>query len=140
MVSRLVCGDLEQLPSDERFELVIGIQVFQHGTRSIAHRHIRAAQQRVLPGGLMAVRVNAAGTDIVLRHEVIERDEDGGFTVRYLEGPKAGLEVHFFSREEVDQLFAARFEPVLAFRLQTTVRQPPAVGQWSQWEGIWRRM
>jgi SAM-dependent methyltransferase len=136
----LICGDLYHLPPDGRYDLVIGLQVFQHGTRSIAHAHIEAAQQRVRPGGLMAVRVNATGTDLVLQHEVIERGQDGGFTIRYLEGPKEGLEIHFFSRSELDELFAQTFQPVLPARLQSTDREPPASGRWCQWEAIWRRM
>lgn len=136
---RLVCGDLSELPPGDRYDLVIGIQVFQHGTRSIAHTHVRAAQARVNPSGLMAVRVNAVDTDVVLKHRVTEREDDGGFTVRYLEGPKQGLDVHFFARDELDGLFSSGFEPVVPPRLRSTPRQPATRGQWSQWEGIWRR-
>jgi hypothetical protein len=39
---------------------------------------------------------------------------------------------------EQDQLFAG-YAPVLAPRLERTWRAPPARGQWSQWEAIWRR-
>jgi SAM-dependent methyltransferase len=138
---RLVWGDLNQLPAHDRYdELVIGIQVFQHGTRSTAHAHIHAAQDRVCPGGLIAVRVNAVDTDVVLNHEVIERSGEGDFSVRYLEGAKEGLEIHFFARNELDHLFARNFDPVQPLRLVATYRQPPANGQRSQWEGIWRRI
>lgn len=135
---RLVCGDLAVLPASERYDLVIGIQVFQHGGRAAAHAHMRAAQDRLTPGGLMAIRVNAIKTDVWPRHTVVERGVDGGFTVRYLEGAKAGLDIHFFSRAELESLFAA-FDPVLPLRLESTERTPPAPGQWSQWEGIWQR-
>jgi hypothetical protein len=49
---RLICGDLDALPADAGYPLVIGIQVFQHGDRATTHAHIRAAQTRVTPGGL----------------------------------------------------------------------------------------
>ena len=133
----LVRGDLSALPQGTRYGVVIGIQVFQHGHAEAAHAHLAAARARVAPGGLMAVRVNAAGTDIAFAHRVTGRNDDG-VTIRYLDGPKAGLEIHFFGEAELRGLFAIGFEPVLPPRAQVTWRQPPEAGQWTQWEGIWR--
>ena len=133
----LVRGDLSALPQGTRYGVVIGIQVFQHGHAEAAHAHLAAARARVAPGGLMAVRVNAAGTDIAFAHRVTGRNDDG-VTIRYLEGPKAGLEIHFFGEAELRGLFAIGFEPVLPPRAQVTWRQSPEAGQWTQWEGIWR--
>jgi SAM-dependent methyltransferase len=135
---RLVHGDLGALPSPAAYPLVIGIQVFQHGERAAAHAHIRAAQALVTPGGLFCLRVNAAQTDIWPEHEVTEQRPDGGRTVRYLAGPKRGLHINFFSAAELDRLFARCFEPVVAPRLQRTWRVPAKLGQWSQWEAIYR--
>jgi hypothetical protein len=50
-----------------------------------------------------------------------------------------GLLIHFFARAELAELFAPDFVPVLGLRLDRTRRTPPEPGQWSQWEGIWRR-
>jgi SAM-dependent methyltransferase len=133
----LVHGDISALPEETRYGVVIGIQVFQHGHAEAAHAHLAAARARVAPGGLMAVRVNAAGTDIAFAHRVTGRNDDG-VTIRYLDGPKAGLEIHFFGEAELRGLFAIGFEPVLPPRAQVTWRQPPEAGQWTQWEGIWR--
>jgi hypothetical protein len=135
---RLVHGDLSALPAGEAFSVVVGIQVFQHGDEAEAQAHVVEAAVRVLPGGLFCLRVNAAATDVDLRLRVLERNADGGFSVEYLEGPKAGLTVHFFAEAELARLLDA-FEPVLAPRLDTTRRVPPRSGGWSQWEGIWRR-
>jgi len=118
--------------------VIVAIQVFQHGDRDEAHRHIREAQRRVTPGGLLCVRVNAVGTDLYPRHEIVERTDDGSLTIRYLEGAKTGLDVHFFSEEELAGLFA-EFETVLPLRADVTSRTPPQPGQWTQWEAIWRR-
>ena len=137
--SRLVCGGLGALPPGAAYPLVIGIQVFQHGDRAGAHAHIRAAQQHLAPGGLFCLRVNATATDVWPSHDVTERHPDGGFTVRYLAGPKQGLLIHFFTSTELDQLFAGQYTPVLRPRLQVTRRVPPQPGQWSQWEAIWHR-
>jgi SAM-dependent methyltransferase len=136
---RLVHGDLSALPASAAYPLVIGIQVFQHGDRAAAHAHIRAAQDRLAPGGLFCLRVNATATDVWPRHEVTEQHPDGGFTVRYLAGPKQGLLIHFFTRAELDTLFPEGYTPVLPPRLQVTRRVPPQAGQWSQWEAIWRK-
>ena len=101
---RLICGDLSALPAAAKYPLVIGIQVFQHGDRAAAHAHIRAAQARVAAGGLLCLRVNAAGTDIWPDHEVTERHPDGDRTVRYLAGPKRNLSIHFFSAAQLGGL------------------------------------
>lgn len=136
---QLIVGDLSALPRSARYELVVGIQVFQHGTRGQAHRHLAAAAARVAPGGLLCVRVNAAGTDIEHAHDRVEEDSDGSFTVRYLTGPKTGLDIHFFTAAELRAVVGRGFAEELALRRHRTPRQPPAPGQWSQWEAIWRR-
>lgn len=136
--ARLVHGDLAALPPGRRWPLVIGIQVFQHGDRHEAHEHIRAAQERVEPGGLLCVRVNAVGTDVWPAHEVVEHSPDGSFSVRYTAGPKNGMTIHFFSSAELGAMFTG-WDPLLALRTHRTERTPPGVGQWTQWEAIWRR-
>jgi SAM-dependent methyltransferase len=136
--ARLIRGDLSALPEGAIYPLVIGIQVFQHGDRATAHDHIRAAQARLAPGGLFCLRVNAVGTELEYDHDVVERDGDGGFSVRYLAGPKRGLLVHFFAESELDALFAG-YHVVLSPRLSQTRRVPRERGQWSQWEAIYTR-
>ncbi len=136
----LVHGDLSALPPGRTWAVLIAIQVLQHGDRAAAHAHVRAAQQRVQPGGLFCLRVNAVGTDVWPVHEVTESASDGGFTVRYLDGPKKGLQVHFYAGVELDELFADGYTPVLARRLHSTPRTPAQRGQWAQWEAIWQRL
>ena len=134
----LVHGDVESLPRGAEFSLVIGIQVFQHGREEEAHAHIAAALRRLVPGGLFCVRVNAVGTDLAHEYRVVERNDEGGFTVEYLRGPKAGLAIHFFAESELARLLST-LEPLLPVRIQATHREPPGEGRWLQWEGIWRR-
>ena len=136
---QLIFGDLSTLPPAARYDLVVGIQVFQHGTRAQAHRHLAAAAGRVRPGGLLCVRVNAAGTDIEHAHRRFEEDDDGSFSVRYRSGPKAGLDIHFFAGAELTAVVGGAFDPVLPPRQHVTWRTPPGRGQWSQWEAIWLR-
>lgn len=137
---RLIHGDLSALPELARWDLVVGIQVFQHGDRATCHGHIRAAQARVAPDGLFAVRVNASQTDLWPAHQVIEPAQAAdGTTIRYLEGPKSGLLIHFFDIAELTALFTDGFAPVLSPRLVSQPREAPAPGQWTQIEAIWRR-
>jgi SAM-dependent methyltransferase len=136
--TRLVHGDLTALPDGARYPIVIGIQVFQHGERAAAHEHVAAARARLEPGGLFCLRVNAVGTELEYEHDLIERNIDGGFTVRYLAGPKAGLDVHFFAESELSVLFADD-TVVVPPRLARTWRTPRTRGQWSQWEAIYRK-
>jgi SAM-dependent methyltransferase len=136
---RMVVGTIDDLDAGLTFALVVGIQVFQHGTRGQTHALIEAAQARTRPGGLFCLRVNAVGTDVWPDHERVEQHADGGFSVRYTSGPKSGLNVHFFARLELEQLFATDFEPVLPLRVDKNQRLAPQPGQWQQWEAIWRR-
>ena len=137
--TRLITGDLGALPRADRYDLVVGIQVFQHGTRAEAHHHLAAAAARVRAGGLLCLRVNAAGTDIEHAHRRFEEHGDGSFSVRYRSGPKAGLDIHFFTAAELTAVVGGGFDPVLPPRQHVTWRARPGRGQWSQWEAIWGR-
>jgi Methyltransferase domain len=130
---RLVTGDLSALPPGQRFPLAVAIQVLQHSTREQAHAPPCRALARVAPDSLFAVRVNAAGTDVHPRHEVTERDADGSYSVHYLEGPKAGMTVHFWAARELDSAMAAAgFDPVMFLRPQATWRARREQGLWLQ--------
>jgi hypothetical protein len=133
-VSRLVHGDITALPAGSKFGTVIGIQVFQHGCEADAHAHIRAALELLVAGGLFCIRVNASGTQLEHAHTVTETNDAGGFTVVYDEGPKRGLEVHFFGRAELEGLLGD-LDVVTPIRRDRTYR--PTTGHWDQWEGIW---
>jgi SAM-dependent methyltransferase len=135
----LIVGDLSLLPDFAQYDIVVGIQVFQHGTRSQAHQHLRVAAAHVAPGGLLCVRVNATDSDIDSAHDHFEDDRDGSFTVHYLSGPKTGLDIHFFTGCELRNVIGHAFIEVLAPRLDSTPRTPPGHGQWSMWEAIWQR-
>jgi SAM-dependent methyltransferase len=126
--ARLVHGDLTAVEGN--FGLVVGLQVFQHGSEDEAHAHVRAAIDRLLPGGLFCLRVNAVGTQIEYAHTSL-----GHNTVRYDEGPKEGLLVHFFERDELD-LLTRELEPVLPLRVVRMLRRDGT--HWDQWEAIWR--
>jgi hypothetical protein len=91
-------------------------------------------------GGLFFLRVNSASTAIYFRHTSIDRNDFGGLTARYDEGPKSGLSVHFYSRAELLELARGRFSLLAGPSEDVTERTPPKTGSWSQWEVIWQRL
>ena len=127
------------LPEGARFGTVIGIQVYQHGTESEAQAHVRAAIDRVVPGGLFCVRVNGVDTEIDYAHTVLTRSTGSGLTIRYDDGPKRDLLVHFASREELLARARASFTLVAEPWEDVIRRDPPKTGSWAQWEVVWRR-
>ncbi|MGH3630040.1 MAG: hypothetical protein ACRDRL_21695 [Sciscionella sp.] len=125
---------LEDLPAEQRYPVVMGIQVFQHGDQDTAHAHLAAAAALVEPGGLLAIRVNATDTDIAYDHARLDHNQAGGFSITYHDGPKAGLNVHFVTDTELTSLLGDDFHSVLPPRLHSTSHLPLHTGQWSQWE------
>ncbi len=113
--------------------------MFQHGRERDAHAHVRAALDLLLPDGLFCVRVNAVGTELEHAHKLVEQNAAGGVTVEYEAGPKQGLLIHFFARDELEHL-VADLEPVVPLRLDRTLRTSPGHSHWDQWEGIWKKV
>lgn len=135
----LICGDFRTFPGARPFDYLIALQVFQHGGAGAVATYFANAGKLLKRGGLLFVRVNSVSTEIYHAHTIIERSAGGGLTVEYRAGPKHGLPVHFYSREELLLLTQESFDPVMAPREQIIVRTPPQTGFWAQWEGIWRR-
>ena len=134
---RLHCTDFGRFESDEPFDFVVAIQAFQHGTESGAAAYFDRAAGLLRRGGLLFCRVNSSSTQIRRGHAVVEKGPHGGFTVRYAEGPKEGLDIHFFSeRELTDRLSGAGFGLVSGPDEKTMPRVPPETGTWSQWEVV----
>ena len=139
VADRLSVGDFRTLPPASRFAYLVAIQVFQHGdgaTLSAAFAHAAALLQ---PGGLLFVRTNSVATQIRFQHTVVERDRHGGLTIRYDEGPKTGLLIHFASRDGLRARAGAVFEVVQEPREVVMTRSAPGTGTWTQWEAVWRR-
>jgi SAM-dependent methyltransferase len=134
----LVCGDFRDVPVAERLSYVIAIQVFQHGTAADVATYFANVAAALRPGGLFFLRVNAVSTQIFHAHTVLERAPRGGTTIRYDAGPKQGLAVHFYAREELADLTRDAFEVVVPTREEIIHRTPLQAGFWAQWEAVWR--
>lgn len=118
---------------------LVAIQVFQHGGSEDVRRYFARVATVLRPGGLFFLRVNASTTEVYHPHTLVERNEHGGFTVRYEAGPKTGLLVHFYAWNELLALTTEHFDLVWGPREDVVRRAPPQRGTWSQWEAIWRR-
>jgi trans-aconitate methyltransferase len=135
----LAVGDFRSYETTAVFDYLIALQVFQHGDEEDVSRYFVNAATVVRAGGLLFLRVNSATTAVYHRHTVLEVNRSGGFTIRYQEGPKRGLPVHFYSREELLARTDADFQLVRDLQEDVIHRAPPKTGSWAQWEGIWRR-
>lgn len=136
---RLVVGDLSALPDGATYLLVVAIQVLHHGDRAQAQRLLTATCARVAPGGILAIGIETVGTDVYENHEVLERADDGSYTVRYLEQGR-GLTVHFRTVQGVHaELTAAGLVPETLLKPRSAWRTPPDNGQTLELEGIYRR-
>ncbi len=83
------------------------------------------------------MRANAVGTEVWPAYEVTSENADSSFDIRYLEGPKQYLDVHFFAAAELENLFES-WDPVLPLVKDAQPRRS-GPGTWIQWEAIWRR-
>ena len=137
---RLTCADFRELEVGSPFDYLVAIQVFQHGVQADAESYFARTAAMLKAGGLFFLRVNSASTEMYLRHTIIDRNDFGGLTIRYDEGPKSGLCVHFYSRPELLELARDRFQPLAGPREAVTARTPPKTGSWSQWEAVWQRL
>ena len=136
---RLIHADFNEFDSDSLFDYMVAIQVFQHGTEETVRSMFAKAAGLLKGGGLFFVRVNSASTEVYYRHQMIERTDNGGFTVRYGDGPKAGLAIHFLSREELEDILGQWFRALGSVTEQVMLREAPKYGSWAQWEGVWVR-
>ncbi len=135
----LVQADFREFESESLFDYIVAIQVFQHGTGDTVRSMFGRSAKLLKRGGLLFVRVNSASTDVYHSHRVVERGDRGGFTVRYTEGSKCGLSIHFLSLLELQEILDPWFTGLVPTREQATFRQSPKRGSWAQWEGVWVR-
>jgi hypothetical protein len=139
LAARLLHGRFQDLEPPGPISYVVAIQVFQHGVAAEGAGYFARVAALLDPGGLFFLRVNSATTQVVRGHTVLERSEHGGFSVRYLDGPKDGMAIHFYARAELEALTRERFATLMAPREDVIHRTPPTRGFWAQWEAVYRR-
>lgn len=140
LASALRCEDFHDFQPDHCFNYLIALQVFQHGNIADVASYFNKVAALLKPGGLFFLRVNSNTTPIYHAHTVVERNDQGGFTIQYLEGPKRDLFVHFYSRDELAMLTQAAFHVLSEPQEDVVQRAAPKTGVWAQWEIIGERL
>lgn len=136
---KLICKDFRSFDADTLFDYLIAIQVFQHGGKKDIIRYFEKVASLLKPQGLFFLRVNSISTQIHFQHKILERNDLGGFTIRYLEGPKRDLPIHFYSRDELLSITQNDFSPVGELNQEIIPREPPKKGNWAQWEAVFQK-
>jgi cyclopropane fatty-acyl-phospholipid synthase-like methyltransferase len=113
---------------------LLSIQLFQHGNNETVRRLFEKAYEILQPGGLFILRVNSIHTQIVQKYSTVERSPGGGLTIRYHTGQKTGLDVHFYSAEEIHGLTTESYTVIMPLREEFIPREDGTY--WVQWETI----
>ncbi len=140
LASALRCENFHDFQPDQCFSYLIALQVFQHGNTTEVTSYFNKVATLLKPGGLFFLRVNSSATQIYHAHSVVERNDQGGFTIQYEEGPKRGMFVHFYSRAELMQLTQNAFRIIGELHQDVIQRTSPKTGVWAQWEMIGERL
>ncbi|HEU4966845.1 MAG TPA: class I SAM-dependent methyltransferase, partial [Candidatus Saccharimonadales bacterium] len=97
-------GDFLTHKASQQYAYVLSIQLFQHGNQEVVRQLFDKAYELLQPKGLFVLRVNSIHTQIVQEYDTTEHTPEGGFTIKYHSGQKNGLEIHFYSAEEIHAL------------------------------------
>ncbi len=135
--SRFLVGDLSALPASARYDLVVGIQVFRTAPASKPTNTWPLRLTASHPEGCSA-SASTPQTATSTKTTTASRTTP---TVAspFATGPKTGLNIHFFTADELRDVIGTSFTEVVPLRSHSTPRIPPGHGQWSQWEAIWQQ-
>lgn len=136
---KLVHSSFEEYKPTTLFDYIIAIQVFQHGNYEELRRNFQKVALLLKPGGLFFLRNRSSDSLAIEKYKVIEETPYGGLTVKFLTGSKTGLEIHYLSEGEIDQLPKIRLEPMITPYKVKSPRKSPESGEMVHWEGIWRK-
>lgn len=137
--NQLINDNFLEYETSGLFDYLVSIQVFQHGTEEETTQYYSKTASLLKPGGLFFLRVNSTKTQIVRSHTIIDTNIYGAKTITYTDGPKQELSIHFFSKNELEHITQDLFETVMPLREVVMDRELPEMGQWVQWEGIYRK-
>lgn len=133
-------ADFSTIASAKVFDYILALQVFQHGDITRVNENFNRASMALNDNGKLFLRVNSVATEIKKSHKLKEKTAKGGATITYEEGPKEGMDIHFFTQDELMELAAINNFQILApLREVVEQREAPMVGRWVQWESIWQK-
>ena len=127
--NRLVCQDF--LDHNGIYDYIVSIQSFQHGDKIITDQYFAKCCKLLKTGGVLHLRVNSSLTNILYRHEKIEKST-GAFTAVYLDGPKANMNIRFYSLKYLRRVLNKNGFKIINYRREIIPRRDNT--SWSQWE------
>lgn len=137
---RVSIGDFFDEPAENALDFIVAIQIFQHGRFTAIKNFFEHSRNLLRDNGLLFIRVNSVSTDMegAQPHSVTERTPLGGFSVLYSDGPKKGMNIHFFSTGELESL-AQENDFSIVRPLEEATMQRDNGTKWAQWETVWER-
>lgn len=132
-------GDFGQYVGARIFRYIVAIQAFQHGDTDETNDFFRRSAEALAPGGQLFLRVNSSSTNLVHRHHRHGTKKTGKF-VEYIEGPKAGQTIRYFTKDELTSLAKSKGFSITKPLVEVKhYREPPLKGFWAQWESVWKK-
>lgn len=132
-------GDFRRYCGANIFRYIVAIQSFQHGDTGETNEFFKRSSEALMPGGKLFLRVNSSSTNLVHRHRRHGTKKTGKF-VEYLEGPKTGQTIRYYTEAELAALAKGEgFSIVKPLAEVKHRRVPPLTGHWVQWESVWER-
>lgn len=139
LTNKLTCLPFSEYRPTTLFDYVIAIQVFQHGNYEELQQNFKKVADILKPGGLFFLRNRSTDNPTNDEYNVVERTQNGGFTLKYLTGTKKGLEIHFLSEGELHELSEMGLEEVIKPYTVRKMHEPPKKGEVVHWEGVWKK-
>jgi predicted TPR repeat methyltransferase len=135
--ARVSIGDFLTHRSSDLYSYILSLQLFQHTDDGNIEDLFVKTKQLLSKAGLFALRVNSIHTQIIEKYKIIEKTEEGGFTIKYLSGTKKGQLIHFYSAEEIHILTENDYSVLLPLREEYIARSDGTY--WVQWETILKK-
>ncbi len=133
----LWCVSISGLETSDTFGYIVAIQVLQHGNKKIITSYFDKINKLLANNGMLFVRVNSISTEIHHKHTILE-DTDG-LTIRYDEGSKQDMLIHFFAKDELKECVESRGMTMQSIRELAIKRDQPNTGSWYQWELVCKK-
>ena len=139
LTERLTVTSFLEFKPQQLFDYVISIQVFHHGDYKTVMENFQKVADILKPKGLFFLKDRSTGTTTTFTYKILEETALGGFTVRFMNGPKKNLEIHFLSHNELETLPKLGLYPIIT-PYETIIKYTDTKKrQLVHWEGIWQK-
>ena len=136
---KLVEADYLGFEPGHLFDYVISLQTFQHGNIDVAREYFEKTAALLKPGGLFFLRVNSSNSDVFFDYDSKQQSQGGGIELTSSGDIDNKIDVHFFSKGELESLTNNAFSIVRDLHEIEEIRHVPKTGRWVEWEGVWQK-